>query len=344
MYQRLKSILGIKIVNPETEASLKRWQEQFTHWDDVDAFNQTMTRVAEDQVLDDAEAMLICSLLPQWESQLRAAANYVEQYQAIEPGTVERNLGLGNLQAQAEGGLVLLASAECISPPASAVGRDHPSDTTSTDVIADIPSSTEHSSTSNATPEPVIYTTPTATAVDVAPNMNFGDVQGEHWDAAADRCDFSRMEEWTDEVWNDTAWAYMGAATLVGIADTDWSIAPMELQVYREFLNGSRTFAIDEWTGLLDTHERFRKTFLNATQLGNLGSALVIHDLLMADFPHVWFAEYQEILPRIKARTTADGRFTGSISIRQGQEDNPLHEAMRIFSNQFYCRTTGLQN
>ena len=90
----------------------------------------------------------------------------------------------------------------------------------------------------------------------------------------------------------------------------------MELQVYREFLNGSRTFAIDEWTGLLDTHERFRKTFLNATQLGNLGSALVIHDLLMADFPHVWFAEYQEILPRIKARTTADGRFTGSISIR----------------------------
>ena len=60
---------------------------------------------------------------------------------------------------------------------------------------------------------------------------------------AADRCPENEMPRWSDEVWQDTAIVYVGAAILVGIADTEWSLSPRELRDYRDFLDGSGAIA-----------------------------------------------------------------------------------------------------
>ena len=97
----------------ESKVRGARWVEQWDHWANVDAFVGSMEAISADRVVDKDESTRICFLLPQWESQLTAARDYVENYREVEPDMVKENPGLSNLQTEAERGLALLAEAEC---------------------------------------------------------------------------------------------------------------------------------------------------------------------------------------------------------------------------------------
>ena len=116
---QVMDILGYATSTPEREATLDaeqaRWKEQWIHWDNVDAFVEKMTSINADRVIDRTELDEICFLRAQWEYQLTAARDYVRQYRRDDPDTVEKNLGFGNLQEQAERSLetVKLAGSSC---------------------------------------------------------------------------------------------------------------------------------------------------------------------------------------------------------------------------------------
>lgn len=59
--------------NARIEAQRMRWQEQWLHWDNINAFKDHMTSVSADRVVDETEMDRICYLQPQWQSQLTAA-------------------------------------------------------------------------------------------------------------------------------------------------------------------------------------------------------------------------------------------------------------------------------
>ncbi len=90
-----------------------RWVEQWDHWANVDAFAASMKEINADRVIDKDESARICFLLDQWTTQMEEARHYVVNYRKVEPDTVEKNSGLGNLQTEAERGLALLHEIEC---------------------------------------------------------------------------------------------------------------------------------------------------------------------------------------------------------------------------------------
>ena len=90
-----------------------RWVEQWDHWANVDAFAASMKEINADRVIDKDESARICFLLDQWTTQMEEARDYVVNYRKVEPDTVEKNSGLGNLQTEAERGLALLAEVKC---------------------------------------------------------------------------------------------------------------------------------------------------------------------------------------------------------------------------------------
>ena len=109
---QVMDMLGYSTSTPAHEATLNaeqaRWMEQQVHRANVFAFSEKMDSVNDDRVIDRTELDEICFLRPQWEDQLTAARDYVRQYRRDDPGTVEKNPGLGSLQEQAERGLEIL--------------------------------------------------------------------------------------------------------------------------------------------------------------------------------------------------------------------------------------------
>ena len=109
---QVMDILGYSTSTPDHEATLNaeqaRWEAQWIHWDNVDAFVEKMTSINADRVIDRTELDEICFLRPQWEDQLTAARDYVRQYRRDDRDTVEKNPGLGSLQEQAERGLEIM--------------------------------------------------------------------------------------------------------------------------------------------------------------------------------------------------------------------------------------------
>ena len=112
VYESVEKALGIDDT-PEDDARLERWKEQYVHHENVNAFIASTKGISADRVIDKNESARICFLLPQWESQLKSAHDYVVNYRNVEPDTVEKNPGLGNLQTEAERGLALLTEIEC---------------------------------------------------------------------------------------------------------------------------------------------------------------------------------------------------------------------------------------
>ena len=110
-YERVKDALDIR-VSSDDEARLERWKKNFDHWDNVNAFAAIINEVSADGTTDMNERTLICSLSPQWKSQLISARDYVEDYREVEPDTVEKNPNLENLQIEAERALTLLVGIE----------------------------------------------------------------------------------------------------------------------------------------------------------------------------------------------------------------------------------------
>ena len=100
-------------VSAEDEARVERWMERTSHWRNIDVFTAIMNDINADRVIDEAEGKRICLLLPKWEAQLVAARDYVEEYRRVEPETVRRNLGLGDLEDAANKGLEVVSRANC---------------------------------------------------------------------------------------------------------------------------------------------------------------------------------------------------------------------------------------
>ena len=98
---------------PTNEADLARWKEQWTHWEKIDAFRESVQNVMDDQIIDEEESKHICFALDQWTTQMSAARDYVQDYRRDDPETVQKNPGLGNLEHEVERALELLNQVEC---------------------------------------------------------------------------------------------------------------------------------------------------------------------------------------------------------------------------------------
>lgn len=90
------------------EVEAARWKEQWRHWDNVNAFKDSMADVSADRVVDETEMDRICYLQQQWEAQITAARDYVQEYRRIEPDVVEKNPGLQDLEDEAERALEIV--------------------------------------------------------------------------------------------------------------------------------------------------------------------------------------------------------------------------------------------
>ena len=106
-YREVQSILGT--ATPENE----RWQEQFDHWANIDAFQASIQNIMDDQIIDEEESKRVCFVLAQWMNQMNAARDYVQDYRRDDPGTVQKNPGLGNLEREAERALDTLSVVKC---------------------------------------------------------------------------------------------------------------------------------------------------------------------------------------------------------------------------------------
>ena len=68
----------------------------------------SMADVSADRVVDETEMDRICYLQQQWEAQITAARDYVQEYRRIEPDVVEKNPGLQDLEDEAERSLEIV--------------------------------------------------------------------------------------------------------------------------------------------------------------------------------------------------------------------------------------------
>ena len=91
----------------------QRWDEQWGHWKNVDAFKDSMNAINEDRIIDKEESRHICFALEQWTAQMTSARDYVQDYRKDEAALVEKNPGLGNLEQEANHALELLSKVEC---------------------------------------------------------------------------------------------------------------------------------------------------------------------------------------------------------------------------------------
>ena len=113
-YRKVEAILGTApALSEQEQEALNLWQEQWEHWENVDAFQGNTTSISEDRIIDKEESQRICSALDQWTAQMTDAITYVQDYRKVDPQTVEKNPGLGNLESEASRALELLNQIEC---------------------------------------------------------------------------------------------------------------------------------------------------------------------------------------------------------------------------------------
>ena len=331
---------------PEEQIKARRWQERTVHQANLEAFDQHKIDLYADRLIDFQEVVFVCTAIPTWTAQMQDVLAYVSGYREKEPDFVARNASLfSGLEERAAENLKFLESlksscTEAVVPTAAPESTSTPMSTAS---LVPTPTATMegHESTPRTSENQISTPIPTST-VDVPLSIRSGEVHRDHWYEASGRCDASEMDRWSDEVWQDTAVVYLGAAIGIGISRTDWSLSPEELQNYRDFLNGTRAFTANEWSSLFDAHKRFNDTLSTATRVLNSG-ALLIDDFSVPNFPHVWLATYHDVVPRLLNMSSSDGRLMGVIWIPQGPTDNPVKGSLSLFENQFYCSTAELQ-
>ena len=100
-------------ISSQDQIALDHWNEQWMHWKNVDAFNESIGNVSTDRVINEEESKRICFVSDQWVAQMNAAWDYVEEYREADPETVDKNAGLANLQRKSERALRLLEQAKC---------------------------------------------------------------------------------------------------------------------------------------------------------------------------------------------------------------------------------------
>ncbi len=119
LYAELEDILGV-VYTDEDLARQARWKEQFHHYDNLNAFTDSLLEINSDRVIDEDELDRICFLLEQWDGQLNAAVDYVVEYREAEPAVIKANPGLQNLEDKAREGLAFLVESQkvCLGEPA----------------------------------------------------------------------------------------------------------------------------------------------------------------------------------------------------------------------------------
>ena len=110
-YHEVQALLGQE-PSDTGQNKTERWQEQWHHWENIDAFKASMESTMTDRVIDEEETEHICFVLDQWVAQMTDAQNYVEDYKKDDP-KILLNSGLGNLEDEAERALELLSKVEC---------------------------------------------------------------------------------------------------------------------------------------------------------------------------------------------------------------------------------------
>ena len=83
----------------EHQAAQRRWTAQRDHWENLDAFDQAISRIQEDRVVDATEASHICSVAPQWTEQMEAALKYIRDYRQHDPDLVTKTPSLHKLES-----------------------------------------------------------------------------------------------------------------------------------------------------------------------------------------------------------------------------------------------------
>ena len=284
----------------------------------LEKIDQAGERFVADGTVDAVEEDDLCTLVPQWLAQIQNAKQFIGSLGRSDLQGLEIDIYLGETLAR---GLSDICDEQEIG---LGLNRDGSANSTSTPE----PTSTLVTETSTAKP---------SSGTDVPSSIS-----SDQWYEASARCDEMGNVQWTDEIWQDTAPAYLGSEIVIGIANTKWSLAPDALLDYRDFLNGSRAFAVDDWSGLFATHKRFRDNIGSGTSVLASGS-IIVNDLVVPSFPHAWLAEYHDAVPRLEEMSSASGELLGSIVIPQDGHDSPLKTQLGLFRNRFNCRTAELQ-
>ena len=108
-WQQVMDILGWG-GNPTEEAENARWREQWDHWEKIEPIGEYMDEIVRDGVISSSERRVLCFRLTRYETDLRAARDYVQAFRRADPTTVAENPPLGNLQEVAETGLEAVAA------------------------------------------------------------------------------------------------------------------------------------------------------------------------------------------------------------------------------------------
>ena len=102
-------------ITPQDETARLRWQEQWEHWKNIDAFKASMQEINADRIISKEESKHICFALEQWTTQMNAAKQYVIEYREFDPERAALP-SVYKIKEEADRILELLSQAECVSP------------------------------------------------------------------------------------------------------------------------------------------------------------------------------------------------------------------------------------
>ena len=97
----------------QTAEETERWQEQWEHWKNIDAFQALIQEVNVDRIIDKEELDRICFALEQWTEQMTAAKQYVKEYREFNR-TRASLPSIHKIEEEADRILELLNQAECL--------------------------------------------------------------------------------------------------------------------------------------------------------------------------------------------------------------------------------------
>ena len=177
---------------------------------------------------------------------------------------------------------------------------------------------------------------------DVPEGVLSGEVAETRWYGAADNCDAGSLNSWSLEKWEELALVYVGAAIVIGRANTEWSVSPAELRDFRDFLNGGGPFSSGDWERLNIAEQQVYSTVATATRVKSSG-AILLDESLNPSFPHGWLGRYRELIPQLQDKLGDDGILYGSLAVPQGEQAKGVRELLGAQNRVFSCRTAEMQ-
>ncbi len=147
-----------------------------------------------------------------------------------------------------------------------------------------------------------------------------------------EQCDVQEMSLWSDEKWHDMGAAYIAATILVGIAGTDYSQSPGDLERYRDFLKGPQGIVENQWNVLFDTHAHVKQVVITAQDASPIKTATTT--VFLPRFPREWTTRYDGVV-------SLGGASDGTIRFNENVIALPpaqVRDMLDVLDNQFHCR------